>query len=188
MQSPRIEGIVTAFHGDPCDLLEDKVSNVKDSLSTNQSKRLESAIKEKICIYPERTGLYRIHTFKEQKNKFKSYTVDIKYEEAKTCTCEDFMFSLEASKGQMCKHIWKTHILITLGVLPEPDEEPYDWFLNEIKQDINFLKGISKNEALSPNVERMVNLKEEFENTHKIAVDYPDFGRKRADIVSHLID
>lgn len=189
-QSPRIQAVRAAFLGEPTDVLDNAVAdNVRRGLSSEQTKRLDAAVNERICIYPERPGLYRVRSPEGEHGDRTEYTVDLKYSEARTCTCGDFMYRLEADSGQMCKHLWRTQILINLGVLPEPTLDPYDWLLDELARDVQLLSAMESNSDESyddPPSARLQALQTEMTETHRIAIEYPRICTERAEILSAI--
>ena len=186
---PRIESAIVAFHGTPRDVLEGIVDkSVRNALSEDQQGRLSTALSEVICVYPDRQGRYTVHSQNSEHGAHTKYSVDLKYSNAKTCTCSDYMFRCDPESGQMCKHLWRTNLLINIGALPETTANPYDWLLDELVRDKNLLmameadiKGFEKTPS-----QRMADLIKKVDTTHRIAVDYPRICTMRATILKSI--
>lgn len=188
---PRIESVIAASHGQPREILEDVVGvGIQNALSEDQQTRLSTAVSEVICAYPDRIGRYKVWSPEGVQGDETRYSVDMKYETAKTCTCGDYMFRCDPASGQMCKHMWRINLLINLGALPEPEIEPYDWLLDELFRDRELLEAM-ETEFAHPDERpsyRMSMLIEQVQSTHRIAVDYPQVCAERATILESIYE
>jgi hypothetical protein len=181
--NPRFEAVIAASHGDPRDVLTAVVDDhVREALSENQQDRLHAATSEVIRVFPDREGLYQIRSPDGERGDHTRYKVDMLYGAAKTCTCGDYMYRCDPESGQMCKHLWRTKLLILLGAIPGEEANPYDWLLDELYRDRQVLVAMLDDEEGGP-VARMDALINRLQNTHRIAVDFPQICTARANVL-----
>ncbi len=113
-----------------------KLEELRDALTNDERKRVDSATSERFYAYPRAAGQYIIVSVKQGKI-VSEYQINLNSEAA--CSCDDFLFNCSPN-GISCKHIWRIRFLIKLDCLPSKKTDPYSWIISEIYRDINWLQ------------------------------------------------
>lgn len=143
--------IQSAFFGTPLGTTEN-TEILTSVLSEFQVSRLEASSSDVLAVYPELNGYYTVLSPDATStdvgtSSVNKYTVDMLYEDAPTCTCEDFQFNHTVSDGTKCKHMWKIQRCITNGALPEPQTPVMPWAYTVIDEDITYIKSTDQSEV-----------------------------------------
>lgn len=171
-----IKRATLASYGTPKSELEKlDVDPIINSITDQHSDKLKSAIQDHFYVYPRSAGLYKIESV-ESGSVENTYTVNLINTDS--CSCYDFLLRCTGS-GMFCKHIWRVRFLIKLGALPNQDEDPFSWLLNEIYKDMEWLR----DEQLENTdcYETVLNLETEMTNLGRQDINYKKVMNKRAE-------
>lgn len=192
----RITAVQSAFFGTPVRETE-AIELLTPVLSEFQLSRLDSAVSDTFAVYPDMNGYYTVLSPTTESDTVstqtgKQYRVDMLYENARTCTCEDFQFNHTVSEGTHCKHIWKIQLCINQEILPEPTTPVMPWAYAVIDDDIETVKSLSTAypdssdvvDHTSVSITRLNNLRNSFfaESYHNRS--FVDFCQSRAYILT----
>lgn len=112
------------------------LTSLKDAITNDEAKRVNSASKERFYVYPRAVGQYIVASI-EEGEVVSEYQINLNSEAA--CSCDDFLFNCSPS-GISCKHIWRIRLLMKLDCLPSKTTEPYSWLISELYKDIKWLQ------------------------------------------------
>ena len=158
-------------------LSELNLSQLKDALTSDEEKRIDSSISERFYVYPRSQGQYSVLSVTDGKVT-DTYNVNLNSYHA--CSCEDFMYNCSPN-GISCKHIWRVRFLIKLNCLPPPEIEPYDWVVKELIHDITWLK--NQDVSTDDEISRIHNLLNKITSLKKYNINYKYILRNRAQIL-----
>ena len=153
-------------------------STLYDSLSTDEIKRIKSAINERFYIYPRAKGQYIVVSVKEGTEE-KTYQINFNSFDA--CSCSDFLFNC-ANNGISCKHIWRIRLLIKLGCLPGRKDDPFSWFISELYRDVEWLSNLDRDAKES--IEQLKDLESRVTIQGRENINYRKVFRERAQIMT----
>lgn len=158
------------------DLLFDELNldELKDSLTNKESKRVDSASKERFYVFPRAVGQYIVSSVEEGEIK-DTYQVNLNSTAA--CSCADFVYNC-TSTGISCKHIWRIRFLIKMNCLPSKTMDPYSWLISELYKDIQWLE--NQRSDTSESEEKIGKLLYEVTELGKYNIKYKDIMKKRA--------
>jgi hypothetical protein len=117
------------------------------------------------------------------------YDIDIRYEDFTTCSCGDFFYRCELGGDERCKHLWRTHILIRIGVLPKKSQDPHDWLLDELLQDIRLLEALVSEyptDDMHDALDEMRDLFSTLKSHHQGEADIPVLCQRRSAILADV--
>lgn len=123
------------------ELFKQETEDLKNVLPDKIYKRVENFINTNTEVYSlDEKGNYKvINHDNERDGKINSKKV-ILSQESYSCSCNDNFY-----RNIECKHIWAVRIYIIKDILPDIDEDPYNWYSKEINKIIN-QKNIDKND------------------------------------------
>lgn len=165
--------------GTPDTVLKDlDLTRIIDSVNDEEEKRILSAINEDFYVYPRSQGLYIIDSI-DDGSIDNTYVANL-HSGSTGCSCRDYLIRC-TGRGISCKHIWRIRLLIRLKSLPSWKEEPYNWLVDQIYKDKEW---ISENiEDNSSELQRLSELEYELTKYGSERVDYKDIMKKRATIM-----
>lgn len=171
---------VIAYYGET-DLLYDKIDMaVIDSLSDDQQTRAKNALNERISVVPRAKGMYWVLSYSDDDNPNK-YSINYG---VSACTCSDFMYNCDPNKGLVCKHIWRVRFLLSQNCLPEQEENPYNWLLLRLQEDIQYYKN-NQHTEIQARAERLLNT---LSSKNSRIIDYAWAFRKRSELLAFALN
>lgn len=182
--SERARAVMSAFTGQPDEILEDLAGELKEILDEEQKERLEGAWKDIIRIYPEdRNNAYIIRSYgldedppDESEGKYNVFLIH-----EPSCTCPDFHYRGDGEDGPVCKHIWKLRLLLKTDVLPEGPFNHKEWIVSELKKDLDYVES-------SENKSKIQELLSDIEEQASAAINLERICKKRGRIMSESLE
>lgn len=101
------------------------------ALSEHQSTRVKRALNAEFSIFPIASSIYSVISVDESQetNLYKTNT------KVQSCTCSDFLYHCDYENGERCKHLWRIQFLQKINALPDNNQDPKVWLLNQIEKD-----------------------------------------------------
>lgn len=187
-QHPRFTAVEAAFSGGSHPRLDKEVDEtVIEYMDPSQKQRLEKALDADFYVFPISPGEYRVISPEGERGDDTVYDIDIRYTEFTTCSCGDFFYRCDLGGDERCKHLWRTHLLIRIGVLPDSGIDPYDWLLDELIQDIRLLEALVSEystDVVQATLDEMRDLLSTVESCDRDTVDMVSLCRRRSTILS----
>lgn len=163
--------------GEPKTLFDNiDLSDIKSVLPEQDVNRIESSIEDTFYVYPITQGVYSVESVS---NGEVTDAYEVILDRRSTCTCEDHLFRC-SPRNKKCKHIWRVKFLIELGCLPDADERPYKWLINEIYKDKQWL---SENTDSDKYVTRLSEIEDHLLQQNLYDIDYRAVFNERGEIM-----
>jgi hypothetical protein len=166
----------------PQDVLNNlDLGRIKDSVSDEHEKRIDSAVEESFYVFPRSAGLYTVYSVNKGTVESK-YSVNLHYGTS-GCSCSDYLIRC-TGQGLSCKHMWRVRLLMKINCLPKKDHIPYAWIINELYKDRMWIReNISEPNGKINQISRLIN-KITFKG--KSDINYEEAMKKRGRIMMNV--
>lgn len=158
------------------------VSNLKETITEKHKKRVISALEGEFYVFPESKSLYRVESIKDGAV---SDVYNVNLNSTSSCSCYDYLFNC-SGKGIFCKHIWRTKFLIELGCLPDDSEYPYNWFIDELNQDIKWIESRVESGRGGDYISEISDIHSDVRKQKNLGINYKIYFNRRLNVLMEV--